>query len=241
MMRVWDVHPGYLYYNSLLGQHAEIHALLSVIAGSKKGYSNHPEALRWQNKKEALIKMHDLTVKEMNLRGFNHASPCCIEITEEVTEDLSYVDHPDVQFAILKDKYKSQNKMGRIPLPKSGSDFWAHYKYSIMARGYNFYKEIQEYMGLKENNPIEEERELLWKVLGIFRKPITAAGLNNTCEHLWGYFKNAASPLDKKEYKINKSNPDFLVDYFFQLAVKYKKDYLLQSTIFADFKEEPFF
>ncbi|MFW5896791.1 MAG: pyrimidine dimer DNA glycosylase/endonuclease V, partial [Bacillota bacterium] len=31
MMRVWDIHPGYLDRGGLLGQHAEIHAVWSVL------------------------------------------------------------------------------------------------------------------------------------------------------------------------------------------------------------------
>lgn len=35
-MRVWDLHPGYLSRQSLLGQHAEIHAVHAVIYDQKK-------------------------------------------------------------------------------------------------------------------------------------------------------------------------------------------------------------
>ena len=46
-MRIWDVNPGYLNRQSLLGEHRELHAIVSIIKNNKKGYSRHPETLRW--------------------------------------------------------------------------------------------------------------------------------------------------------------------------------------------------
>ncbi len=61
-MRVWDVNPGYLNRQSLLAEHREIHAVFVVITAGKKGYSRHPETLRWYDKLAALKQRHDLLV-----------------------------------------------------------------------------------------------------------------------------------------------------------------------------------
>jgi hypothetical protein len=45
-MRVWDIHPGFLNRQSLLGEHREIHAIHTIVSRQKKGYSRHPETLR---------------------------------------------------------------------------------------------------------------------------------------------------------------------------------------------------
>lgn len=45
-MRIWDISPGKLCKNHLLGEHRELHAIWTVITENKKGYSKHPETIR---------------------------------------------------------------------------------------------------------------------------------------------------------------------------------------------------
>ena len=59
-MRIWDLHPGYLNRQSLLGEHRELHGMVSIIVNGKKGYSRHPETLRWADFGWALYKRHQL-------------------------------------------------------------------------------------------------------------------------------------------------------------------------------------
>ena len=73
-MRIWDISPSLLCRNHLLGEHRELHAMWSVITQNKKGYSLHPETLRWKGKLRALYNRHDLLVSEMLSRGYNHNS-----------------------------------------------------------------------------------------------------------------------------------------------------------------------
>jgi len=46
-MRVWDINPGYLNRQSLLGEHRELRGIASIIVLGKKGYSQHLETIRW--------------------------------------------------------------------------------------------------------------------------------------------------------------------------------------------------
>jgi len=69
-MRVWDINPGYLNRQSLLGEHRELHGIVSIILKKKKGYSNHPETVRWIGYGWALRQRHRLLAAEMSLRGF---------------------------------------------------------------------------------------------------------------------------------------------------------------------------
>ena len=78
-MRVWDVDPGYLNRQSLLGEHREIHAILSIVTNNKKGYARHPETLRWKDRLGALKHRHDLVVSEMQLRSYQHHSPVTVQ------------------------------------------------------------------------------------------------------------------------------------------------------------------
>lgn len=74
-MRVWDISPSKLCRNHLLGEHRELHAMWIVITENKKGYSLHPETLRWKGKLKALYNRHEQLISEMKQRGYNHNSP----------------------------------------------------------------------------------------------------------------------------------------------------------------------
>ncbi len=74
-MRIWDVQPGYLNRHSLLGEHRELHAMVSIIGNGKKGYARHPETLRWRGYGWALRQRHRMLAEEMALRGYRDKSP----------------------------------------------------------------------------------------------------------------------------------------------------------------------
>jgi len=240
-MRVWDIHPGYLSRQSLLGQHAEIHALSTVIADGKNGYAMHPETLRWKGRLGKLKRSHDLTILEMELRAFNHYSPLTLSLETDREDnptscDPIYVDHPLKQVAILSKKYLEREQAGRIPLPKNGYEFWAHHKYSVMARGYNHYKEIQAYFRNRDSCPLEESGVLIEEIIKLMELPVIGPALANVADHIWGYFKHEASKAEKERYlRRQPDNLPALIPFFYELAKKYKRAYLLHSTIFADF------
>lgn len=74
-MRVWDLPPKMLCRKHLLGEHRELHAIYSILSNNKKGYSRHPETLRWLGKLPALKKRHEFLTLEMINRGYKHKSP----------------------------------------------------------------------------------------------------------------------------------------------------------------------
>jgi len=137
-MRIWDVNPGYLNRQSLLGEHRELHAVVSIITNHKKGYAHHPETLRWVEYGWALQKRHQLLAAEMALRGYNDRSPVELHTNHGVWPE-SYVDLPGQQFEILTIKYRDK-EMGRIPLPLTTQQLWSQHKYSVLARDVNAYK-----------------------------------------------------------------------------------------------------
>jgi len=73
-MRVWDIAPGKLCRQHLLGEHRELHAIWVILVKGKKGYSRHPEVLRWKGKLKALYARHEKLVAEMEKRGYTHKS-----------------------------------------------------------------------------------------------------------------------------------------------------------------------
>lgn len=74
-MRVWDIPVERLCRNHLLAEHRELHAIWSIIVNQRKGYSRHPEVLRWHGKLGALYLRHEAQKAEMLRRGYTHRSP----------------------------------------------------------------------------------------------------------------------------------------------------------------------
>ncbi|MGH8274795.1 MAG: pyrimidine dimer DNA glycosylase/endonuclease V [Gammaproteobacteria bacterium] len=74
-MRIWDISPGYLNRQSLLGEHRELHGLYNILTQNKRGYSRHPETLRWVGAADALAWRHALLGAEMRLRGYVDRRP----------------------------------------------------------------------------------------------------------------------------------------------------------------------
>jgi len=102
-MRVWDLPPRILCREHLLGEHRELHAVYSIILNSKKGYSHHPETIRWVGKLPALKIRHEQIVKEMERRGYKHHSPLIDALGESVQN--KFVNTIEEQKQILKNKH----------------------------------------------------------------------------------------------------------------------------------------
>jgi len=103
-MRIWDISVKKLCRNHLLGEHRELHALWNIIIENKKGYSNHPETLRWKGKLKALYNRHEQIVKEMKKRGYNHKSPLDPSYATGKEKQDKLIDSIEEQIQILKNK-----------------------------------------------------------------------------------------------------------------------------------------
>lgn len=114
-MRIWDINPGYLSRQHLLGEHRELHAIVSILRRGRRGYSRHPETLRWTGHGWALRQRHRLLAAEMRLRGFDERSPVNLR-THRGRWPERYLDSPCAQYVLLAAKYQDAQQ-GRIPLP----------------------------------------------------------------------------------------------------------------------------
>lgn len=238
-MRVWDVHPGYLSRTRLLGEHREIHALWVVITEEKRGYSSHPETMRWRGHLGELYRRHELVVAEMALRGYKHKSPLK-EVTrgeyriDASKEPLSFVDRPYRQFGLLEDKYRGAES-GRIPLPGNGYAFWAHHKYSVMARGYGKYKEVSGMCRDKGGQSIHELGEMVEVVYGILEERPDPQAYLNSWQHVIGYFKKDLPSLIRKEWLREVPNQvDGLRLNVYEKAREFGLEYIEYSTLLSD-------
>ena len=100
-MRIWDIPVEKLCDNHLLGEHRELHAIWTILTENKKGYSKHPETLRWKGKLKALYVRHEKLVIEMKKRGFNHKTPLSINQASSDSLQNDFVDSIEDQIKIL--------------------------------------------------------------------------------------------------------------------------------------------
>ncbi|PIE57390.1 MAG: hypothetical protein CSA33_08955 [Desulfobulbus propionicus] len=228
-MRIWDIHPGYLNRQSLLGEHRELHGIASIITHNKKGYSKHPETLRWLEYGWALTARHNLLSAEMQLRSFNERTPLHMPSNEGLWPPM-YIDQPGAQFAILAEKYKAKEK-GRIVLPNTPQEIWSHHKYSILARDHGMYKEIGRRVStMKPNDNFSELAQLLTETI---RYPPSLGGIKNALQHMWGHVSNAYSGSRKE---VSTWSLGDLLAKTQKIAVAIKEPYLLHSTALSELK-----
>jgi hypothetical protein len=222
-MRVWDVNPGYLNRQSLLAEHREIHGVFVVITEGKKGYSRHPETLRWCDKPAALKKRHDLLVSEMTLRGYCHYTP--MEDEKGETEQKVYVDIPSRQFDILREKYTGREQ-GRIVLPINCQQLWAQHKYSVLARNPEYYRQLGALVSKNDNQTLFNR--LSREFVDLLVVPPPPDRLLNAVQHMWGY----VSPF----VSLPESGTDLqrIMDTIRRESFAHKIHYLLQSTALSD-------
>ena len=103
-MRVWDLDPGLLCRDHLLGEHREIHAVWSILTEGRRGYRNHPETRRWEGKLAALWARHERDVAEMRRRGYRHRSPLDAGLATGSDRQDVFVDPPARQRELLRAK-----------------------------------------------------------------------------------------------------------------------------------------
>ena len=226
-MRIWDVNPGYLNRQSILGEHRELHAIVSIIKHNKKGYSRHPETLRWKNFGWALNQRHRLLAAEMNLRGYMDRTPVLLK-TQSLKWPEVFVDLPATQLAILAEKYRDKEQ-GRIPLPKNVQQLWAQHKYSVMARDAAEYKRIGRFVtARKTGNGISD---LYPELVLLLCCPPCEGNLKNTIQHMWGYVSSYSSFAGKTiESKTTRS----LLKEIQRLVFLHDVVYLKESTALGE-------
>jgi len=103
-MRIWDIAPKKLCRNHLLGEHRELHAIWSILTNNKKGYYRHPETLRWRGKLAALYSRHEMLIKEMKKRGYNHISNLNPRLAIGIKKQSLFLDSYKKQIEILRNK-----------------------------------------------------------------------------------------------------------------------------------------
>ncbi len=103
-MRIWDLDPGRLCRQHLLGEHRELHALWVILTAGRKGFARHPETMRWRGKLKALYLRHESLAAEMARRGYRHRTPLAAAEATGSARQEEYKDTPARQAEILRAK-----------------------------------------------------------------------------------------------------------------------------------------
>ena len=236
-MRIWDINPGYLNRQSLLGEHRELHGVVAIIQHNKKGYSKHPETLRWVGHGWALRQRHRQLVAEMQLRGYHDNSPVTLRSAKNIWP-ACFIDDPHQQFEILKQKYLLKEQ-GRIPLPASAQQLWSQHKYSVLARNVALYKKLGKEVA--QIKPRADFSALAMRLTQVLRVAPSAGGIRNALQHMWGYVDNVT--LDQQaELRLQTTNKSQVASWTMKTllaeiqkrAVASGDKYLLASTALSE-------
>ena len=223
-MRIWDVHPGYLDRQRLLGEHRELHGVAAILARGLKGYAAHPETKRWRDCGWALAQRHRLLAAEMAFRGYRDRSPVRLR-RRPGRWPATYIDAPAAQFALLAAKYAGASQ-GRVPLPRSPQELWAQHKYSVMARSQPAYRGLGR--RVSEMNA-DDMDALASELVSWLRQPVPPGSLRNALQHMWGYVDTGAAAFERL-------SPAALLGRIQRAARTDSSGYILAQTALTDLR-----
>lgn len=226
-MRVWDLPAGYLNRQSLLGEHRELHGIYSILTQGKSGYASHPETLRWVQRLNALAMRHRQLVAEMALRGYVDRTPIRVRLSQVKWPGV-FVTEPADQISLLRAKYVTKEQ-GRIPLPRSAQELWAHHKYSVMARSPEAYRSIGRAVARMRRGA--DISTLAADLVLILRAAPEERRLVNAVEHMWGHVRDHATPDD---LTMGRESVGQLLTRTQQLAQRVREPFLLSSTALSE-------
>ncbi|MYD96986.1 MAG: DUF1722 domain-containing protein [Gammaproteobacteria bacterium] len=189
-MRIWDVHPGYLDRQRLLGEHRELHGVVSIVNKDLSGYAVHPETRRWVGCGWALRHRHRLLAQEMSFRGYRDRTPVRLRSSPGHWPS-TFIDTPGEQFTLLAAKYRGASA-GRIPLPRTSHELWSHHKYSVLARDQAAYRALGRRVGALRGR--EGFKDLALELTNWLRTPPTAGNLQNALRHMAGHLVAQLDP-----------------------------------------------
>lgn len=224
-MRIWDINAGYLNRQSLLGEHRELHGIVSIIVNGKKGYAKHPETMRWIGYGWALRIRHRQLTCEMALRGYTDKSPVRTRSNPNVWPQ-TYIDTPNVQFKLLKTKY-ARKEPGRIPLPRTVQELWSQHKYSILARDPVLYKKFGQLVSLSKID-FDTLANLLTEML---RLVPPQGGIRNSIQHMWGHVSES---YHAENSEIDGWSLRRLLTETQKRAIVLKEPYITRSTSLSE-------
>jgi UV DNA damage endonuclease len=161
--------------------------------------------------------------------------------TDEFLAFCSEIETKDVDVMLeVKDKNLSAVKCLNLTSEKRDikalEQEWSRYKYAVLERYPNAYNGIRELLQDKSGYPATVFYWILEDTLK--KKPDTGTAIN-AAQHVWGYFKDAATEREKRDYlkcvedcRTGKASVARLKRLLWRLTEKYQEPYLMNSYYF---------
>jgi len=122
------------------------------------------------------------------------------------------------------------------PLITALEKVWAHHKYAVLEKDPAAYQAIRTLLKNKQDPDPVRFYALIEKAIA---QEDQLGRQNNALGHVWGYFKHLATAEEKAAFDdkhsrwlLSEVSIDELKKTLFELALKYKMDYLLNSSYF---------
>ena len=123
--------------------------------------------------------------------------------------------------------------MSHKNIRKECEELWAKNKYYVLSKSHKEYLGIREYLKGNELD-VSFLKEKIQKIKGMNE---SRKDFSNAVLHVWGYFKEDASAVEKQElfnilneYMEERSSQTVVIDYLNTLLKKYPNEYLENST-----------
>ncbi|HKK95420.1 MAG TPA: UV DNA damage repair endonuclease UvsE [Anaerovoracaceae bacterium] len=177
-----------------------------------------------ESKNEKEIRSHSNYIKAYSFMEFyNNLDNKDIDIMLEVK---------DKNLSAVKCNNLTNNNLKITDLEKE----WSKYKYYVLSKDANIYKEIRELLKYKEKPNVIKFYKLIEESLD---KELLLGNDINAIQHMWGYLRDIANDEEKEtynkkidRYKTLKNTNKPIKKYLLELSEKYKADYLVNSIYF---------
>ena len=117
---------------------------------------------------------------------------------------------------------------------KECEELWAKNKYYVLSKSHKEYLGIREYLKGNELD-VSFLKDKIQKIKGMNE---SRKDFSNAVLHVWGYFKEDASAVEKQElfdilneYMEGENNRETVIEYLNTLLKKYPNEYLEKSTL----------
>ena len=214
----WDIDAGYLSTQQL-------NELLQFL-GSLLGLQQKPPAAglppRWRGHRDALVIRYNQVLAEMQLRSLPVPQPLP-QPEEAILWPVSFSTAPSAQLAQIRE-LNERGQRGRIGAPASEHELWAQYKYSVLARNHEAYRNFGQLVAARAIN----REELALELVSSARVVPTLGGLRNAVFHMWGYVSSYS------RQNPNQCSLMALMLEIQQLAQAHQVTYLLNSTALGE-------
>lgn len=110
---------------------------------------------------------------------------------------------------------------------------WARYKYYVLEHSQEIYNNIRQILRDKDSYPALEMYRMIEAASDV---PVATGNAINAAQHVWGYFKDKATEVEKKKFErilsrfsVGEAELKSVKNNLLMLSKKYNENYLLNG------------